>query len=129
MGRIARTMVDANPASSLTDRHDILGGTELEPTSRRSSCPQVDHWRPLPGKSGVRGRGAAVRWNNPSCECGVLRPGRQRVAHAAEHEHCEVVLRCCGLRPMSWRRLRLAVGRRRTGYDRGARAQAALLRP
>ena len=45
----------------MSDRHDILGGTELEPNSRRNSCPQVDHWRALPGESGVRGRGAAVR--------------------------------------------------------------------
>jgi hypothetical protein len=33
----------------------------------------------------------------------------------------------CG--PVSRPRLRLAFGRGRTGYDRGARAQAALLRP
>ena len=55
------------PASSLSDRHDILGGTELEPNSRRNSCPQVDHWRALPGESGVRGRGAAVRIEGAVC--------------------------------------------------------------
>ena len=77
--------------------------------------------------------GGRDRWRNRAGERGALQPaGHKRVAHAAPRR-CQCrpsvasrsPLRCGhgGLRPATWPRLSLAVGRERTGDNCGARAR------